>query len=368
MAEPIHKQPASLLWKPDWEQTKIAFRRWWAGEGLILWLTADLPTPRSPIVPLPPAATPEEYWLDPARRIHASEYNLARTAFLAESFPQADIQIGPGSLGTFLGAQPIFDWETVWYRPCIADPDSFGSVNFDPENNRWLDAHLAVVDEALRRSEGRYLVGIPDLIENLDTLAALRGDIPLLYDLTERPAWVTARLAEINQAFFQAFDLFYERTKDAEGGSIFNPFSLWGPGKTAKVQCDISACLSPRAFRRFVVPHLEEQCRWLDYAMYHLDGTTCLQHLDALLEISALEAIEWTPQAGRPQGGAPEWYDLYRRVKAAGKSVQAVNVEDEEVIPLLDAIGPQGTYIMLSNRPRPLPEAEKLLKAVEPYR
>jgi hypothetical protein len=358
----------AILWKPDWEQTKQAYIRWWQREGMVLWLTADLPAARQPIQDPPPPADPQTRWIDIDYRLAATEAYMARKAFLAESFPNADIQIGPGSLGTFLGSEPSFAWDTVWYAPCIPDPEQAGEIVLNPQNNRWLDVHLALVEKALRHSQGRYLVGIPDLIENLDTLAALRGDTPLLFDLTERPQWVYDRLGEINQAFFQAFDLFYTRVKDETGGSIFNPFAIWGPGKTAKVQCDISASISPRMFRKFVLPHLDAQCRWLDNALYHLDGTTCLQHLDALLETDSIDIIEWTPQAGRPGGGSPMWFDIYKRIRSAGKGVQVVGVEDGDVLPLLDAIGPQGLYIMLNDNPRTMDEAEKLLQAVEPYR
>ena len=207
---------------------------------------------------------------------------------------------------------------------------------------------------------------MPDIIENLDTLAALRGDMNLLFDLKERPGWVLDRLAEINQAFFTVFDFFYERVRDAEGGSAVSVFRLWGPGKTAKLQCDFSASISPQMFRRFAVPFFEEQCRFLDFSIYHLDGTNALQHVEPLLEIPRLNAIEWTPQAGRPSGGSPEWYPLYRRIKAGGKGVQALVDSADEVIPLLDAIGPAGTFVLV-NPVIPEREAEALAKALEPY-
>lgn len=357
-----------MLYKPDWPVAQNHFVQWWNHEGLVVWLTARLATPREPIPQPSPNLNPEQAWFDAAQRISWSEYNLAWTEFLADSFPQADIQIGPGSLATFLGAEPKIDWNTVWYQPCIEDPDTFGQIHFDPVDNHWLELHLAFIDEALRRSHRRWLVGIPDLIENMDTLAALRGDNHLFFDLIERPDWVYDRLGEINEAFFQVYDIFYDRIKDNRGGSIFDPFNIWGPGKTAKVQCDISASLSPRMYRRFVAPHLEAQCKWLDNSLYHLDGTTCLQHLDTLLEIDSIDAIEWTPQdQSQPTGGNPCWYDLYRKIKSAGKSVQVIGVQNEELVPLLDAIGPQGTYVMM-NEGRSLDQAEKLMKAIEPYR
>jgi hypothetical protein len=91
---------------------------------------------------------------------------------------------------------------------------------------------------------------------------------------------------------------------------------------------------------------LDEQCRWLDYSLYHLDGTQALCHLERLLALEALDAIEWTPQDGLPGGGDPRWFPLYRRILAAGKSVQAVGVAYDEVIPLLDAVGPRGLFII----------------------
>ena len=115
--------------------------------------------------------------------------------------------------------------------------------------------------------------------------------------------------------------------------------AIWGPDKTAKVQCDAAAMISPAMLAEFVVPALTEQCEWLDYSMFHLDGTQCIPHLDILLEIDALNAVKWTPQAGIEDGGDPRWYDLYRRVLAADKSIQAVRVLPHEVIPLLENVG-----------------------------
>jgi hypothetical protein len=118
--------------------------------------------------------------------------------------------------------------------------------------------------------------------------------------------------------------------------------------------------ISPPMFREFVVPYLDEQCAWLDYAMYHLDGTQAIPQLRNLLACEHLDAIEWTPQAGLPGGGSPRWYDLYREIKAAGKSVQAIGVAFDEVEPLLDAVGHEGMYVMTSAASEA--DARRLLK------
>ena len=359
-----------MKWKPDWPQVRENFIRWWNHEGLLVRLTA----PRDePIEAIPEPATPggvRAKWTDPTYRCDAAEFRMSRTRHYADAFPWFDTQIGPGSLGTFLGARPQFAETTVWYEPCIGDPDTYGPIRFDPAGNEWLDVHLAVIDEGLRRADGRYLVGVPDLIEGLDTLAAMRGTEQVMLDTIERPAWVERKVREINEAFFAAFDLIYDRVRGADGGNAFI-FHTWGPGKTAKVQCDLCCMLSPAMFRRLVIPAMAAQCDWLDFSMYHLDGEDAIPHLDALLEIDSLDAIEWTPRAQYPRdayrgGGCPQWYDLYRRIKSAGKSVQAIGVRPEQVAPLLDAVGPEGMYLWV-NAPDPA-AAETVLRNVEGFR
>lgn len=359
--------PETLSWKPDWLEAKARLIDWWNGRGMAIALIAER---NSPIEIIPQPVEPgniEDWWTDPFYRLRKSEAYMASHAYLAEAFPYFDTQIGPGSLGIILGAKPGFDRETVWYEPCIDDRTFSKPVRFDPQMNPWFTKHMELIELGMQSAHGRYLVGIPDLIENLDTLAALRGSEQLLYDLIERPSWVQDRLAEINVAYSTVFERMFACVQDDDGGNAFAAFSIWGPGKTAKLQCDFSAMLSPKMFHEFAVPYLSDQCRWLDFSLYHLDGTTALQHLDGLLEIEPLKAIEWTPQAGLPGGGSPQWYVLYQRIKAGSKSVEAVGVEVHEVIPLLDAVGPEGMLLILAN---PVPErtAEELLKALEPYR
>ena len=352
-----------MKWKPDWPQVKDHFRRFWDREGPIVYIEAPRTEPLEALPAAVKPADPAQWYIDPKLYCTRQLHSMANTFWGGDAFPHFPCYLGPGSLGTFLGAQPHFAFNTVWYEPCIGDPDAFGPIKFS-QDNVWWKHHMAVLDEALRQSRGRYVCGMPDLVENIDTLAAMRGNENLLMDLIERPEWVVDRVWEINEAFFAAFDLIYERIKDDEGGNTFM-FEIWGPGKTAKVQCDFSCMISPKMFDRFVVPALTEQCRWLDYSLYHLDGTTALQHLDSLLAIEPLDVIEWTPQSGRPGGGDPMWFEMYRRIKAAGKGVQAVGVKPEEIVPLLDAVGPEGVYAKGSAKDQAT--AEQVLEQVEKY-
>jgi hypothetical protein len=334
------------LWKHDWPSAREHHIEWWNHRGPVLWLTApkdrpweDVPRPAEP-------SDLETRVYGPEWKFRRAEYHLSRTYFGGDSFPMAGMWTGAGDLAAYLGCAVGLSDSTVWFHPCIADPRTHPALVFDPRSAVFVKT-MAMIDYAMAHSGGRFFVSQPDIVENIDILSALRGPENLMLDLIEQPQWVERCVAQINQAFFLAFEAFYRKIQDTDGGNTF-VFNLWGPGRTCKVQCDACAMFGPEMFRRFVTPALTEQCRWLAYAMYHLDGTQAVVNLDELLAIEPLRAIEWTPQAGLPGGGDPRWYDLYRRILRGGKSVQAIGVRYDQVIPLLDAVGPKGLFIETS--------------------
>lgn len=356
---------ANNFWKKDWERARERLTDWWEGNGIVLSITAPKDEPHQNIDPPEKPANLEKMWTDPDYRVKKAEYELANTFFGAEAFPYFDTQIGPGNLATFIGSEPEFEENTVWYNPCIEDPDNYSQLEFNPEN-KWYQNQISIIKKGLEKSKGRYLVGMPDLVENIDILASLRGAENMLMDFIERPEFVSEKVKEINKVYFIVFDNIYKMIRDQWNGNAFCAFKIWGPGKTAKVQCDAAAMFSPQMFAEFVLPSLEEQCQWLDYSMFHLDGTQCIVHLEHLLKIEELNAIEWTPQAGIPGGGSPEWYDLYKKILASGKSVQAIGVKPEEVIPLLNAVGTNGIFIITETDSEKA--ARELIKKVKKYR
>ena len=45
-----------------------------------------------------------------------------------------------------------------------------------------------------RRVRGRYLVAMPDLVENFDILSAMRDPQTLMMDTVDRPVWVAEKI------------------------------------------------------------------------------------------------------------------------------------------------------------------------------
>jgi hypothetical protein len=360
----------SCAWKPNWDETREHFAAWWRHDGLVLgaWTAPEGECCREAGSDEPVVPSPEVLYSQPTLRARALHASLARQRFVADTLPVADPHIGPGSLALLLGAEPEFSVDTVWYHPVLhacTDLAAAPSFAFNP-GNRWWQITETTIRESLALGKGKYFVGCPDLVEGLDILAALRDPQTLLLDMLEEPEWVIGKVAEIDAVWREVYQRIYDLTKLEDGSSCYGAFRLWGSGKTAKVQCDASAMFSPAMFEQFVVPGLTAQCQWLDHSLFHLDGHQALCHLDALLAIEALDAIEWTPDPTVPSGGSPAWYDLYRRILEAGKSVQAVGVQPHEIKPLLDAVGGRGMYIMTSFASEE--DAQALMAMAEQYR
>ncbi len=333
------------LWKDNWEELRRGYLDWWAGRGLLIsmWEHIEKEGPAHASVPQPPPARDlDQYWFDPAWRAANIHYHLSRSSFKADILPVANTHLGPGSLAAILGCELEGGEETIWIHPRPADSDE---IALD-EDNRWWKLHLDLIRACKANASGRYFVGCPDLIEGLDTLASLHGVQPVMLDMIDRPQELRRQLQAVNDAWFQVFDRIYAEI-NLNGEMAFCYFSLWAPGRMAKLQCDLSGMISPKNFRQFVQPYIHEQCRKLDFSMYHLDGKGAIRHLPALLEIEELNAVQWTPGIGQPQGGDPCWYDLYKRIRGAGKSVMASWVEVDQLKPLLDEIGPDGVHLLM---------------------
>ena len=332
------------LWKPDWQITRDHYLDWWAGRGLVIsmWEHLEVDGIRHDTAPAPPPARDlEQRWFDADWRAADIHYRLSRSELRADILPVANTQLGPGSLAACLGAELICGEDTIWLEAMTPD----APIVFDPEGP-GMRAHLDLVSACRQRADGRYFVGCPDLMEGLDTLTAMRGVVPVMEQIVADPDGLERDLRAVNDIWFDVFERIYD-VINVDGEMAFCYFSLWSPGRMAKLQCDVSIMISPDHFRRFVVPYIAEQCRFLEHSMYHLDGVQAIHHLDALLEIEELDAVQWTPGVGQPQGGDAAWFDLYRRIRAAGKSVQACWVQLDELAPLLDAIGPEGLNVLM---------------------
>lgn len=340
---------SALALKPDWAEAQQRLTAWWKGEivdRVCLGITApkDNPGPRPPM-PDVSKMTLEEYYLNAEVRIAQIEHRFSGTVWLGDAFPNASLNLGPGSLALYLGSQPGYRPTTIWYHRW--PPAAEGALPEYDENNPFWIKHQEMLTKLAQAAKGRYVPNIPDLIEAMDILASLRGNQELLVDLIDKPEWVHACQERLVDLYFKYYDRCFDICKLEDGSVGFTAFELWGPGRTSKLQTDFSAMISPGMFAELQVPYLRRICRRLDYTLYHLDGTCALQHLDHLIAMPELNAIQWTPGAGHNGVLHEEWYPLYRRMLDGGKNIQllAAEFDRDGIDRLIRTFGPNRFYI-----------------------
>ena len=351
------------MWKTNLEQTKQHYINWWNHKGIVLNMWEHFQEGVEPHadVPAPPAPKDvDQKWFDPEWRAEYLDWYVAHSCLKADMLPVANTQLGPGSLAAILGGVFEGGEDTIWIHP---DPDFNDDIRFNPEHPNYL-LHKALLKACKQKAQGNYYVGMPDLMEGMDVLAALKGTDKVLMDTVTQPEVLERQMQQINDIYFRVFDELYDIIREGDE-MAFCYFSSWAPGKMTKLQSDISTMISVEDYRRFVQPFIRQQCRKIDYTLYHLDGVGALHHLPALLEIDELNAIQWTPGVGEPQGGSPKWYDLYKKILAAGKSIMACWVTVDELRPLLDNIGGDGVHLEMDFHNEA--EVEQAMRIIEEY-
>ena len=307
--------------QPNLHEVKQRFISWWKGdlhESPLVNMYVRRDNPRETLEDVPPAKPGDHYFSDMDAVLADFRNSMRMQNYELDSFPMLDLNFGPGSLALYLGSEPTFTRETVWYNPCVHGSWENFPLVYDP-GNRWWKEHFRIHEVAQQAAGGEFYVTIPDLVENIDILAAMRDPQQMCFDLIDEPDIVKQRLEELHDLYFTYYDAFYDLVKDKDGASAFTHFRIWGPGKTAKVQCDFNVMLSPAHFREFVCPTLARQCAQLDNSIFHLDGPDAIRHAPALLEMPHLNGIQWTHGAGNPDGGHERWYPLYDLVHEAEK-------------------------------------------------
>lgn len=331
-------------YKLNWEETKEKFRNYWAHKNTGRPLMCVIA--RRPEIEQYSDGTPvdggylgqicqgkyynmpdelmwkdmEDKYQDPQRIVDRYRFFCDTHAFLGESFPNLNVDFGPGSLAAYLGSEIGFKEDTVWFNKCLDGWDGVPKLQFDPEN-KWFRKHIDLVKSCRELAGNDFYVDMPDLMENIDVLASLRGAQETLFDLLDEPEKVGERIQEVTDVYYDYYDCFYDAIKDEEGGNAYTVFQIWGPGRTVKLQCDFSAMMSPEDFRKYIQPSLRTQSENVDHVLYHLDGPQAIKHMDALMEIDGIDALQWTSGDAGPDGTLPDWDVIYDKAIAAGKSI-----------------------------------------------
>lgn len=353
-----------LEFKPDLPRTLERFEAWWHGEVL------DRPPVTLAVKPVRPFAGPEsrhaslrERWLDVEFNVEAAIARLKRCDCVGDALPCYMPDIGPELTATLLGATLEFGEHTSWSVPCIHEMDHWRQVAVRPLDfaNPYWQAVEDMTRLALDKCHGRCLVGIADLHGNMDILAALREPQALCMDLLDDPGLVVAALDRAVEAFVIGFERLWGLVNGAG-----QPSCTWIPmlhdGPAYVVSSDFWCMISDELARDLVLPAIVREMRPLERCVFHLDGPLALRHLDLLLQLPRLDAVQWVFGAG--QGPASRWIEVYRRCVAADKSVQVLAQTPDDALAVLDAVGPRGLWLCIDEPLASVDEAQAFLGEV----
>ena len=101
----------------------------------------------------------------------------------------------------------------------------------------------------------------------------------------------------------------------------------------------------------------------MERTIFHLDGPQALQHLDTVLRLPRLNALQWVFGAGH--GPAARWIDVFRKAREAGKANQVLAEDPADALAVLRALGPEGMWITVCSGMRNPAEAAAFLEEVE---
>ena len=290
----------------------------------------------------------EEYirqkWKNIDARVKKSCEDYGNATYYLDGFPTQFVNFGPGSLAPTIGGNYQFAKNTVWFdcNPIITDWEHPPVLNFNPENDLW-QMTLEMTDKIL--DAGTAYASIADLGGTLDIVASLRGSENLLYDLYDYPDEIKAASKRVNELWKHAYTVLANRTLARQDGTT-SWMPVWCRGRYAPLQCDFSAMISPDMFAEFVLPDLKDLTEFLDNSIYHLDGIGEIPHLDHILSIPRLNAIQWTSGDGRPPVTDECWFEMYDKIQAAGKGlVLFADSDTDRLEKLLNHISPRGVFL-----------------------
>lgn len=268
---------------------------------------------------------------------------MARTRCLGDGLPSVRVDLGPAALGPLLGAPVDFSSDTTWTHACIADDWHDAPDWIVRDDNVWWQRLRDLTSRLATEAAGRFLVCAPDLGGAADTLLNMRGPAGLCMDSVDQPERIRRAMDAIYPAWHRVITTMYDLVTD-RGAGLIHWLGLWSSRPYALLTCDFNDMLGPEPFRDVCLPDLARLAGTLDRGLFHLDGPSAARHIEDLLGIDALDAIQFTPGAGTPS--TLPWVDMFRRIQARGKAV-LVLCPAEEVLDLCARLEPAGLAVIV---------------------
>jgi hypothetical protein len=320
---------ALQTFKPDCEEARRHWEAFWAGELLDRpCISVIAPRDGAPEVPGQIYTEGHDGKYDEIAK--RAEAWIASRFWGGDAIPRYVPSFGPDMFAGFIGAQLEYapDTGTSWAVPFVENWKTSLPLRLK-KDGIWprLQEFMACMARAAR---GRWVVSHIDMHSNMDALSAIRSPERTCMDLLDEPESIDRAMKDVRALYPEITDALYRAGNMAATGSM-GWIAMYCETKFNVTQCDFICMIGNEMFRRFVLPALAEETEHLGHSVYHLDGPGALRHLDDLLALPKLNAIQWVPGAGNKP--LPEWLDVLRKIQAAGKSLHVYgSVEEIKVL------------------------------------
>lgn len=350
---------------PDWKERIERQDAFW-DRKILDRPVVHIAFPREkPLVPWPARkthASVRERWMDAeyvADWAHAMAMN---TEHMGDALPAANPNLGPEIFSAFFGAELEYTNDTSWAVPCIREWGEAGKLAFSKENAYWrkLEELTAAL---LARGKGAFYTGLTDFHPGADAIAAFRDPEVMNVDMIEHPDEVRRMVRVVTDAYLKVLDHWFGRL--AAAGQAFTCWAgIVSTRRWYVPSNDFSCMISSPMFDDFFLPGIREECRHTAASIYHLDGPGALHHLDSLLAIPELNAIQWVSGAGK--GPETRWLHVYRKCQEAGKGIQ-LGVDAQDLEFFLGNLKPEGVWLRVGGV-RNRKEGEAIIRRVSGWR
>lgn len=315
------------------------FEAWWARNLLDrpVFIAAADTNPRRPITRRLELLDQPDAWFE------AKFADMLQLHRVGDALPNIRVDLGPVLLGGMFGGMLEFGADTSWTRAFINDDWSNAPEWIIHDDNHWWTLLQELMQRVAENAAGRYLVCTPDLGGSGDVLLNLRGSTQLCLDMIDQPHHACQAIDAIYAAWHRVFTTLYECAVK-KGAGLIHWLGLWSNRPYIIPACDFNSMIGPNEFESIFLPDIAHQATTVGRAVFHLDGPDAARHIDALLKVPDIQAIQFTPGAGTPSALA--WVHMFRRIQQCNRSLLVV-CPPEEVIALCEALRPEGLGILL---------------------
>jgi hypothetical protein len=348
----------------DWDKRLARVDAFWARAILDRPVVVARLPKASLVRPWPKRSYPTERarWMDVDYVVACALADVANHDYLGDALPTAWPNLGPEVFSAFFGTELEYGPDTSWSVPNLLDWRNVEQVRFSKDNVYWSKL-VEMTKALLEAGRNRFYTGMTDLHPGGDALVAFRDPGNMNIDMVEEEDAVRALLRRVTDTYLEVYD-FYADWLVRERQAITNWTGIVSTKRHAVPSNDFSCMISKAMFDDVFLPGIIEECRHMDANIYHLDGPNALRHLDSLLAIAELDAVQWVYGAGN--GPGTKWMHVYKRCQKAEKGLQ-ITMRLDEVDAYIAELRPEGLWIAFDG-PCTRDGVEAAIRKIEKWR